>query len=62
MDGNFNLTESMALLPYIAERFGREDLLGYTLEEKARVMQSLMVISDLRVSARGIYFDRDWGK
>ena len=47
IDGDFKLTESHAIHYYLAEKAGREDLVGKDAQERARVIQIEGVVTDI---------------
>ncbi|KRX08888.1 Thioredoxin-like fold [Pseudocohnilembus persalinus] len=56
----YKLSESVAILNYIPERFGRKDMLGKTLQDRGTVQQLLGLTSDFRTIVRNIYFKENW--
>lgn len=58
IDGHFKLTESSAIERYIIERSSCQELLGKTLEEKAKVNMLLGVLSDIRTSYSSLIYDK----
>jgi len=60
IDGDTKVTESIAILKYLARRFNREDLLGKTLEDYALVETYLGVINDIQVTFIPLLPSDDW--
>lgn len=58
IDQEFKLTESDAICRYISEKYGHPELLGRTLEEKAKVNMLLGVLYDIRGSIGSFMLDK----
>ena len=57
--GDFKLTETGALPFYICKIADRQDLIGKTLQDEARVNQIKGVITDLHLATSGAIYDQD---
>jgi len=47
-DGDFTLTETAAIPLYLIKKAGKEELLGKTIQDQARIPQILGVLTDIR--------------
>ena len=54
------MTESVAILKYIARRFKRDDLLGKNLEDYALVETYFGVIKDIEGIFGPLFYNEDW--
>ena len=61
IDGDVKITQTWAIYPYIAQKAGREDLLGNSIQDKARVsMLRGMLYDFLREIWYEVASDKDW--
>jgi len=60
LDGETKITESIAILKYIAKRFGREDLLGKSPADYGLVETYFGVIKDIEVIFGPLVYNEDW--
>ena len=60
IDGDFKLTESRAINLYIIKKAGKNELLGKTLQDEARVESVIGVYSDVRTALAPLIFDLEW--
>ena len=60
IDGDFKLTESVAIARYIAKRSGKTDLLGKNAEDTGRVNNLLGVFKDAYKEISGLFWNKDY--
>ena len=60
VDGDFVLSESFAILMYLAAKAKREDLLGEDGAEKSRVLQLNGVIEDIQQNIMPVLFSKEY--
>ena len=60
VDGDFRLSESVAILRYLAEKYGDGTLLGKTVEDRAVVNQLLGVLADVQGIIATAMFDKEY--
>lgn len=60
IDGDFKLTESVAIAKYIAKRSGKTELLGKNAEDTGRVNNLLGVFKDAYKEISGLFWNKDY--
>ena len=60
IDGDFKLTESIAIAKYIIKRSGRTELLGKTLQDEGLVENLIGVIKEILQEMRSIFGNPHW--
>ena len=60
IDGDFKLTESIAVAKYIIKKSGRTELLGKDLQDEGKVENLIGVFNDALKDIKGLFWNKDY--
>lgn len=60
IDGNYTITESTAIHRYIINKWGKTELLGKDLRERARIESILSVLGEIFANIKSLFWNKDY--